>query len=252
MTLTFTVPVEELSLIIARLAGFMLSAPFFSMRALPVRIRGALVAGMGIFLWGVLPAPKLPSSAVAMAGALMADFMMGLSMGFVLQIMVHAMTSAGQLIAMEMGFAFSNMVDPSTGESATVIARIFSLAALLLFVLFGGHRMALRAIVASFVSHPPGFAVMPGPFVLKIVSLGKTLFDTAFRMALPITTAVLLTHISIALAARIAPRLNVFMLGFAAVILIGMFTLTAVLPSMHIVFRDLLTRGFEILEAISR
>ncbi|MBN2722542.1 MAG: flagellar biosynthetic protein FliR [Deltaproteobacteria bacterium] len=251
-TLSFEIPVIALSLVSLRIAGLAISAPFLNHRGLPRRIRGAFVIVLSFFFIHYIDIPIGIDQPLLLVAAGAGEFITGLAMGTILNMVVASVSAAGQLMAMEMGFAFSNMVDPSTGEQSTVIQRFFALFLILMFLLFDGHIELVSLLAYSFKTSPVAMA-FTGPSTWKaIAGMGSLLFETAFRLALPLTGAILLTQVAIALAAKMAPRLNVFILGFAIMILIGLLMLPAMLPGVTDFFRTMMENALKMAQNVNK
>lgn len=243
--ISYQIPVTALGLVSLRIAGLAISAPMLNHHAIPRRIRGAFVIVLSFFFINNLKTVPVIDSPVILALACTSEFIIGFAMGTVINMIVAAVSSAGQLMAMEMGFAFASMADPSTGEQSTVIQTFFSMFLVLVFVLLDGHLQLIKLVALSYEKAPIASAFSSPSAWKTIAGMGSILFETAFRLALPVTGAILLTQVAIALAAKMAPRLNVFILGFAIMILIGLVMLPAILPSVTSLFKIMMDRAFE-------
>ena len=84
------------------------------------------------------------------------EMLVGVAMGFVLQMIFDALIVAGQTIAMGMGLGLATMIDPQRGISVPVISQFFVVLGLLIFLSLGGHLATIRLISDSFTLLPLG------------------------------------------------------------------------------------------------
>ena len=95
-------------------------------------------------------------SAIPMTIAVAAEAMVGLALGFVLQIAFAAPLIAGEIIGGAMGIGFANMIDPNSGRSSPAIGQFLSILLTLLFLSLDGHLVLVDMILRSYQAMPPG------------------------------------------------------------------------------------------------
>ena len=215
-----------------RISALLMVAPIFGASTVSVRIRVVLAA-----LLSALMAPILPVNTAieffSAPGILMAlrEIVIGVAMGFVMQMIFGAVVLAGQSIATGMGLSFAMSVDPQNGVQVPIVSQIKVVIATLLFLAIDGHLMLLSAVFQSFALVPltaPGFA-MTG--FENVVSLGSQLFASALLLGLPTLTAVLMINIAFGVITRAAPQLNIFAVGFPVTITVGLAFLFLGMPA---------------------
>ncbi len=77
----------------------------------------------------------------------------GVAVGFVLQIVFDALAMGGQLLANTMGLSFAFNVDPLRGTGAPVVGQFYTLIATLTFLALNGHIAVVQALVDGFSTH---------------------------------------------------------------------------------------------------
>ncbi|MFB1034549.1 MAG: flagellar biosynthetic protein FliR, partial [Sinobacterium sp.] len=132
-----------------RISAFLLSAPFFSIRAVTVRIRVLLAATLTLMIYPLHDWPLLdPTSAVGLQEIFSQAFI-GILMGLLLQIINGALVVAGQAMSASMGLSMANMVDPSMGN-VPVISQFLLICSTLIFIGLGGHVLVIGLVAESF------------------------------------------------------------------------------------------------------
>ena len=150
----------------------------------------------------------------------MQEVVVGVAMGFCLQMIFDALIVAGQTIAMGMGLGLATMIDPQRGVSVPVVSQFFVILGLLIFLSLGGHLATIRLIADSFDLLPLGTR-SPPTASWQLVTWGSQMFAGAVRIALPAATALLIANIAFGVMSRAAPTLNLFAVGLPAGLLIG-------------------------------
>jgi flagellar biosynthetic protein FliR len=203
-----------------RIAGVLMVAPVFGARLVPMRIRMAMSVAATFALAPLLPVTQPFELSLAAGFTVVQEVVIGVAMGFCLQMIFDALIVAGQTIAMSMGLGLATMIDPQRGISVPVISQFFVILGLLIFLSLGGHLATIRLISDSFQLLPLGQALGTDG-VWMVVTWGSQMFAGAVRIALPAATALLIANIAFGVMSRAAPTLNLFAVGLPAGMLLG-------------------------------
>jgi len=203
-----------------RIAGVVMVAPVFGARLVPMRIRLAFAVAATFVLAPLVPVARPFELSFANALVVMQEVVIGVAMGFVLQMIFDSLIVAGQTIAMGMGLGLATMIDPQRGISVPVISQFFVILGTLIFLSLGGHLATLRLLSDSFSALPVGHSLSRNGLFL-LANWGGQLFAGALRIALPAATALLIANIAFGIMSRAAPTLNLFAVGLPAGLLIG-------------------------------
>jgi flagellar biosynthetic protein FliR len=226
-----------------RISAFLIAAPIFSLRALNLRIRIVLALTL---TWLVYPLHTWPQIDPLSAAGLLEignQLMIGLLMGLMLQIVTSAVLIAGQSISNATGLSMASMIDPNIGN-VPVISQFLLVLATLIFVGLGGHALLLSLIVESFTSLPIGKGLVADWAWRQLLTWSSMLFLGALLTALPVMVALLLINIGLGIATRAAPSLNIFSVGFPAMIFAGFGVLVLAMPSIGARIQWLWMQGF--------
>jgi flagellar biosynthesis protein FliR len=144
------------------------------------------------------------------------EVLIGVTLGFFVQLIFSAMAMAGELVALSMGLAFASMVDPERGTSVPLVGQYFVIFATLLFLAFDGHLAAAGAAARELRSlcrrrcRAAWQLARSGSWS----GWGSRMFEAAVFVALPASASLLLANVSMGMVARSAPQLNIFAVGF--------------------------------------
>jgi flagellar biosynthetic protein FliR len=144
---------------------------------------------------------------------------------------VQALPVAGQIAAYMLGLSNVLQPDPVLGAQASVLARLFGLAAPVLLLASGLHAVPLAGLAASFRLIPPGQLLPAGDAMQTVVAGVAQAFALALRLASPFLLASIVWQVGTALMARLVPRLQIYMTAMPGQILGGLL-LVGVLASV--------------------
>lgn len=230
-----------------RVSAFLLVAPFFSLDTVSLRIRIAL----GFLLtWLIFPLIEIPNiDPISLEGLSIAfdQALIGVTMGVVLQVVSAAIVVGGQAISNSMGLGMANMVDPNIGN-VPLLSVFLLIISTLIFLGLGGHLLIIIYLVETFKSMPIGQEVIPIDFLRFIVDWSSMVFLGALLLALPIIVSLLFINLGIGVITRAAPALNIFAVGFPAMILAGIILLSISMTSIAYRIQWLWLQSFDTLK----
>ena len=234
---------------LARIMALVASAPVIGNPSLPVSVKIGLGLLLTILVAPLLPAPPTldPASATGLL-ILAQQVLIGLALGFAMQVVFSAAEMAGELIGLQMGLGFATLYDASVPGFIPIIGQYLGIVVALAFLAVDGHLLLLSALVESFQVLP--FAPLSAPTgVHAVVEWGGNIFSFSLALSLPLLAALLMTNLALGILTRAAPQLNIFAVGFPLTILMGVLVLALSLPY----FAPTLERQFmEALAAILR
>ena len=209
-------------LVFFRIGGFFLVAPVFGTQLVPPRIRTGLALLVTLLIAPLLPPlpPQDPVS-LAMMVTIAKQLLIGLALGFSMQVFFQAIVFGAQLIAMQMALGFASMVDPANGINVTVLAQYFLLMLTLVFLATNGHIVMFEVMLESFRYLPLAGEWDWAANSWSVASWGAWMFMSGLLLSLPAVTALLIVNIAFGVMTRAAPQLNVFSLGFPLSLLLG-------------------------------
>lgn len=221
--------------LMTRIGAALFAAPFFGATSVPVTARVCMAWALAIFVAAWLPAVTAPAALFSAAGllAVAGEVVVGLALGFVLQIAFAAPVMAAELIGGGMGMSMAVSSDPNGGGQTTAFGQYFTIVLILIFLAVGAHLKWIALLVESYRSFPPGQTWLgPDRFEL-IASFAGAMFETAVRIALPVTLVLLLVQVLTGVLSRSAPSLNLFALGLPAGVLAGIAALIVAAPLLY-------------------
>ncbi|MCY0966030.1 flagellar biosynthetic protein FliR [Parathalassolituus penaei] len=229
----------------ARIAGLLMVMPLLGTRLVPTRIRLILAIMMTLAVVPILPPfPVVDPLSVAAMVIVLQQILIGVALGFVVELLNQVFVLAGQLIAMQTGLGIATTVDPSQGASVVVISQWLLFLVSLVFLSLNGHLVLIGIMIDSFFRLPVGFEGLGPDAFASIVQWGSWMFAAALVISLPALTALLVVNLAFGVMTRAAPQLNIFSLGFPVTMIVGLFILWLTLSEMASGFQGLMEEVF--------
>lgn len=225
--------IEVFLLILGRVAGVFIEAPLLSSRSIPPGIKTAIAVWTAILLWFVVPVSgALPTTLFSFLIALTVEVTIGFLIGFICQILFISIQAAGEIMDLQMGLSVATALDPVFGAAISVIGRLAFFIALIIFITANGHHLILSAFHQSFRMLPAGGAANFGNPLLaeQLLNLMRIFWITAVKFAAPIVLLIFISDFTFGIVSRVAPQVNVFMLGFQVKPLVGIFGILLIAP----------------------
>ena len=218
-------------LALGRTAGFILLAPPFNTRAFPTQARAGLAFALAIPLsvWTTPTAPTLGSN--DMIGKLLLQVLMGVTLGFFVQLAVAAIQTVGDLIDVAGGFSISIGNDPLLLVQSSVMGRLHQLTAVTLLFVGDGHLIILQGLSRSLQLRPDPIVDLPTT-AAAVTDGVSAMFLAAVQITAPILAALLIADVALGLLTRAAPALNAFALAFPLKILLSLLLIGLILTQI--------------------
>lgn len=235
-----------------RVGSCLMVAPVFGGQNVPARIRIVLAGAIALILAPVISIPP-QLAAFSLEGLVVTaqQVVIGVALGFCLQLVFDAITLGGQLIANSMGLSYALSVDPVRGTGTTAVGEIYTIFVTLVFLALNGHLRLIEVLADGFRTMPVGGTGIDAANLWQIVIWGGTLFSGALSIALPGITALLIVHLAFGMVSRAAPSLNLLSVGFPVTIVFGLLVLTVSVPQLLSGFERLLAQAFVLLQSLS-
>jgi flagellar biosynthetic protein FliR len=160
------------------------------------------------------------------------EMLIGLTIGFVAQLLFAGIQLGGEIISQQMGLHMATIFDPTSAHQASLVAHFHYVLAMLMFLSSSAHHWFIIAMAESLQSIPLAGLSTSGAVLPVILTLLGKACVIAIQLAAPVSIALLLATLVLGVMARLVPQLNVFMLSFPATLGLGLVMLALALPSV--------------------
>ncbi len=207
--------------------------PALGGQMIPVRVRVGLAGAVGFLLMGGEAPPRPPSDMLSVGGmvAVAGEIAIGLAAALALHAAFAAAMVAGEWLAQAMGVGFATLVDP-TAPAAPVLSGLLALLMWVLLLESGGHLILIRVVAESHRAMPDAGALFEAGRLSLVIGWGGFAVASGLLAALPLGIMLLLVNLALGVAARSAPQLNLFAVGFPLLLMAGFAGLPLAWPGL--------------------
>jgi flagellar biosynthetic protein FliR len=203
-----------------RIVAFLVIAPPFSDTAIPNQIRVMLGLALALAVSPTVAAGRQPLNTGPFIENLIMQVLIGVLLGFLIQLAFAAVQSAGGLIDLFGGFQLAQAFDPQSLVNGAQFTRLFQMTAIALLVTTNGYQMVIAGIIRSFTAIPLGVSVNMSVTSKTLIDGMTQMFLASVQIAGPLILLLFLADAGLGLLTRVAPALNAFSMGFPLKILI--------------------------------
>lgn len=213
--LDILVILPSFALVLFRVSGMVMTAPIYGSPVIPMRIRIALTFALALVTFPLLrnQLPLAPTLSDVLAGAA-GELMIGAAIGLALTVMLLAGEVAGTLVGQQAGLSLGEVSNPLQEHQASVLGQIYTTVLTLVFLIAGGHRAIIAAVMDTFAIIPVMSMRDTESILLLLVETMTAAFVAGIRIAGPAMIALFLAALSLAVLSRAMPQLNILSIGF--------------------------------------
>ncbi len=219
-------------LVLFRTTSLFMTAPLLGTQTIATRVRlgTAMVVAMVAYTASGSPRFEAWEQMVPLFNAVIAETLIGLSVGMCSRFVIEAAGAAGHAAGLSMGLGFSSLVDPLHGQESTVISQMLVFVSLGTAVAMGIHRDAIAWLCRSFIETPPGSALDIQTLTGVVIAEAARATSLSIRLAFPVLAAVIFGYVVSGVLGRAAPQMNLSNIGYAIALLAGGAALYYVAP----------------------
>jgi flagellar biosynthetic protein FliR len=233
-----------------RVAAMVSASPVFGTRSVPTKVKIMTSLAITSVLVPILPTPVVDVLSPLALLIILQQILIGLIIGFTVQLVFSAVITGGQIVAMQMGLGFSLMVDPQNGSQSPVLSQFYIVMVMLIYLAINGHLVLLEVLAESFKSMPISAQGLVADDFMQVVRWGTNIFAGGLAISLPAIASLLVVNIAFGVMTRSAPQLNVFAIGFPITMLLGFSLVMVTLPNISPKSISLFNEVYHLLQSI--
>ncbi len=209
---------------LVRISAALMTVPVISVEAANARVRLTLSLALTAIVFPMYEWPSIDPLSARGLLTLVNEIAIGVIAGMTLQVVTSALLVAGQSISATMSLSMANLLDPNFGN-VPVLAQFLMIMGTLIFLGIGGHLLLISLILDSFRMLPIGESLIGLNAIKNLLAWSSMIFLGSLLIALPIMAMLMLINLGLGVVTRAAPSLNIFAVGFPAIIIAGLLLL---------------------------
>jgi flagellar biosynthesis protein FliR len=253
MSLLMMSPFITFTFVLARVSGLIMTAPLFGSAEVPMRVRGLLAFALALLITPLQLSAglQMPTNLLFYAVGLGGELLVGMLIGLGVMVLLSGVQVAGQVISQMSGMSLGDVFNPGFNSEVPLISHLLHMVTLAVFVIIGGHRLLVGAVLDTYTFMPVGQAQLPSSLGDLVCALMAESFSLAVRGAAPAMIALLLATVVLGLVSRTLPQLNVLAIGFGLNTAVTFLVLAVSLGTIAWLFQEQLDPAVEtIVEAL--
>lgn len=224
-------------LVIARVSGIMIAAPFFGSPTIPRQAKAMLVLAMSAMLFPLASASfplVLPLGRVLLG--IVGELTIGLVIGLGYSLVFSGAAIAAKLVGQQAGLAAGALFNPVFESDSTAIGEIYFFFTLIVFFSIGGHHTLLIALLNTFETTPLMTFQLTPTIMAALNDLVAAAFSFGLRLSGPVVVALFLASLTMGFVSRTMPQLNILSVGFGIRVMVGIWMVAASIAMVNQVF----------------
>lgn len=214
-------------MVLTRVGGIFTFNPIFGRNNVPGYIKaGATLLLTLVMVSGGSMEYTLPSGLLAFVFDMMKELVVGLLLGFFVNLILTVFGMAGEVIDMQLGLGMAKSYDPTFG-SVGLTTQIYNYWFILYFFAVGGHLSYIELFAISYDTVPIGFDSFNINIAYILVMYFETVLTLGVKLAMPFIAASLVTEFCIGVMMKAVPTIHVFVINIQIKLLVGFVVLTA-------------------------
>lgn len=213
------------------MAGVIFFNPIFGRRNIPSIVKIGLSLGIAFNVYsGMTDISVVDYSGIDMFLAIIKEFAVGFSMGFVIQIFLSIFHLGGELVDMQMGIGMALMYDPTSNSQVSITGNLITIMYTLLFFITNSHITLIYIAANSYRIVPIGLQPIDPGLSIFFIELFGYILVYAVQLALPIVATEIIVEIVVGILMRFVPNINVFVVNLQIKLLVGITVLVTIIP----------------------
>lgn len=215
-----------------RVAGLMLTAPFFGSGRIPRRFKLMMALVMALAMMTSLNTLDwvLPQHLGQMVVGLIGELLFGMALGMIVSLVFIAAQWAGSMISHQIGLNMSEVLDPQFGAGGSIIGDLYFMLTTAAFLIVGGHRELIIGTHESLLRVPPLSLVFNQQLFGLVLDTVTAATLLAMRLAAPMFVTMIIVDVAMGCISKTIPQLNVMSAGMAIRSLLGVIVMYLGVP----------------------
>jgi len=219
--------------LVRALAWLLIVPPFGRRNVIPPIATVGIALSLAVAVAPHVAGANAPLTTPSLIGAVAIQVLTGAALGFIVQLLVSAVTAAGAMIDLFGGLVLPPSVDPLSSDQTPAFGQLYEQVAVVLLFAGNGELLIVDGFLRSFGA--VGLSLSSLGNVGHVVSSGlATFFTAALEIAAPVVIVLFAAQVVLGMLSKAVPQMNVYWLGFPFQILLTFLLLGAsvtVLPA---------------------
>jgi len=230
-------------LVMARTFAFLSTLPVLRGIKIPLSGKLAITLPISIFIAHQIEIVEV-ETVLEFLGLLSFEVVVGLTLGFILELITSIVRMAGSLIDQDIGLA-NPFFDPNFNAQSTTVSRIYFYVFLLVFIVLGGIQKVIEGYSYTFQLTARTTFYGEQTFLDFLLDTIDFMFVGAVQIAIPFMMSTFLVYIALLMMSKTVDKINLLMNIFGIKIAVGMVMIFISIPVLIMAFEQVFESFFD-------
>jgi len=199
--------------LVRALAWLLIVPPFGSRSAIPTVATVGIALSLALAVAPHVAGSSVPLTIAPLIGAILMQVLTGAVLGFLVQLLIGAVTAAGSMVDLFGGIVLPPSQDPLSVDQTPMLGQFYEQVAIVLLFAGGGEFMIVEGFIRSFGA--VGLSLSSMSNIAHVVSSGLvTFFIAALEISAPVLIVLFAAQVVLGVLSKAVPQMNVYWLGF--------------------------------------
>lgn len=239
-----------------RISAFIFIAPFFSLRNITMNLKIGLSFFLSIIVYNLIERDYIVYSTIyEYFYLIIKEMLVGAIIAYFSQICFLIINYVGQIVDMEIGLSMVNLIDPVNNIQTSITSNLYIYFVTLMMLISRMYIYLLSAIFDSYKVAKIGNFTINSNISMVMINFMTNYFIIGFKIVMPIFASSMIVNIILGILVRIAPQMNMFVIGIQLKIFCGFIILLimfSMLPTISdYIFSEMQLLLNEVLKSIT-
>jgi flagellar biosynthesis protein FliR len=221
MAIDIDISGQKFILVFFRVAAILWLLPLFSTKAVSISFKAGLSLIISFLLFDLVSVSQpLGNNPYYMLLLILKEVFLGLTISFFVRVLFSIVYAAGEVSALQTGFAFARIMDPTTMAQVSILEQFMNILTVITFFAIDAHHIFIKGMFLSFQELPIGAAVLNNSLIYHIGNFTGRIFSIGLRIGAPLIITLFIVDLALGLLSRMIPQMNIFIEGMPMKILI--------------------------------
>lgn len=253
MMITDTAQFLLFSLIMMRMAGFVLLNPILGRNSIPMIAKSGFILVLTFLVYSFSQGEVVEvDSTLTYSLLLLKEFVIGYFLGFVVQLFSMVITFASSIIDFQMGISMAMIFDAQNNAQIPLSGSIYNVYYMLLFFAVDGHLALMKILLTSAEVIPYGAVAFSREASWAMLDIFSECIVFAMKLAFPILAAEFIVTMGMGILMKMIPQINVFVVQVQIKIIAGLVLFMFLFSPMSDSISSLISNMFRQMQEILR
>ncbi len=229
-------------LVLFRMSGIFFTAPVFSHKAFPIRIKASFAFFLALIVFHSVDITnaELTDNMISFGLMSLKEVAVGAIIGFSIGLLFMMFSLAGTMVGRQIGLEMASTLSPGSATGGSLIGFVYYFSATMIFFATNAHHWVIKTLAYSYKVVPLAGFRFNASLTEKMINSLSLYFAHGVKMAAPFIIVGFLSLVVIGIVLKITQQTNLFILELPMKALVGFALLIVTAPFIIFTMRNMM------------